>query len=163
MLKCDEIGPDAEARVLKPVLDELKPDAIVLGGNGLQETQIRTVRKIAKKLGIEVIVPYDGWSSEKLFKEEIKTGFSIRMTDVSAWGLGPEWLGKKLNEQNFKKLFALSKRFGFDLLGEGGQFNTFVVDGPCFTKRIRFREAKRVWDSKTGSGYLEVEAELVAK
>lgn len=163
MLKCDVIGPEAEARVLEKVLDELEPDALVFGGNGTQETQIRTVRTLAKKRGIEVIVPYEGWDSEKLFKEEIKAGFDIRMTDVSADGLGPEWLGKKLNKQNFRKLLALSKRFGFDLLGEGGQFNTFVVDGPGFKKRIHFQSKRKIWDTKTGSGYLEVDAELVEK
>jgi len=50
----------------------------------------------------------------------------------------------------------LSGKFGFDALGEGGQYNTFVVDGPIFKQRIEFLEEEKIWDSKTSSGYLEV-------
>jgi uncharacterized protein (TIGR00290 family) len=136
----------------------------LLGGVGLQKTQIKAIEKVAKKYKIKIKVPHKNYTSEQLLEEEIKAGFDIRITDVAVEGLGPEWLGRKLDEKTVKELKILSKRFGFDILGEGGHYNSFVVDGPIFKKRIEFLNVSKVWDNKTSSGYLDVkEATLIPK
>ncbi len=164
LVNCEKIGPENETKELEGVVSKLEIDAIVLGGVGLQETQIKTVGKLAKKYGIEVLVPYSNLTSEQLLREEIKTGLDIRITDVASDGLGTEWLGKRLNSENLEKWLELSKRFGFDCLGEGGYMNSFVVDAPIFKKRIEFKSVEKVWDNVTSSGFLEVkEARLVPK
>jgi uncharacterized protein (TIGR00290 family) len=164
LLKCDKIGPEEEAKELEKVLERIKVDALVLGGVGLQKTQIKVIEKVAKKFGVEVIVPYKNYSSEQLVEEELKSGLDIRITSVASDGLGPEWLGKKLDKETFEKLKDLSKKFGFDIDFEGGYADTFVVDAPFFKKRIEFVSTKKVWDKKTNSGYLQVvDARLVNK
>jgi len=156
LARTDEIGSQKEAGVLGNVFARLKSEAILLGGVGLQETQINEVKKVAKKFGKNVIVPFAGMTSEELLEYEIKQGFDIRITDVATDGLGREWIGKKLDFEAMIDLKHLSGKFGFDALGEGGQYNTFVVDGPIFKQRIEFLEEEKIWDSKTSSGYLEV-------
>jgi len=45
-----------------------------------------------------------------------------------------------------------------------GEYEILVCDAPIFSHKIRFEKAKRIWDRKTGSGYLEIaEAKLVEK
>jgi predicted ATP pyrophosphatase (TIGR00289 family) len=164
LLKCDKIGPKEEARELEKVLKRIKVDALVLGGVGLQKTQINAVKEIAEKFKIKVVVPYQNYSSEQLIEEEIKSGLDIRITSVASDGLGPEWLGRKLDKKAFEDLKNLSKKFGFDILGEGGYYDTFVTDAPIFKKKIEFLDAEKIWDEKTSSGYLEVKrAELLNK
>ena len=163
-LKIDKIGAKEEAEELRSVFKNLQIDAVVLGGVGLQETQIKEIERVANEFGMKLIVSHKDYSSEQLLEEEIESGFDIRITDVAAEGLGPEWLGRKLDKESVKELKEASKKFGFDPLGEGGQFNTFVVDGPLFNKKIEFRNSEKVWDKETGSGYLDVkEAVLVEK
>jgi len=164
LLKTDEIGPEKEVRVLEKVLSELEIDAILLGGVGLQKTQIESVKKIAEKYGVQVIVPHEGLSSEELLRKEVDAGFEILITDVASDGLGKEWLGKKITKENVEEFIQLSKKYGFDPLGEGGYYNTFVVDGPIFKKRVEIKNFEKVWDEKTYSGYIvPTEVELVEK
>jgi diphthine-ammonia ligase len=164
LLKNDEIGPDKEANVLNQVFSRLKIKALLLGGVGLQKTQIESVKKLAAQYKIKVMVPYETYSSEELLREEIKAGFDIRITNVAVDGLGPEWLGRKLDGNSALQMKMLAEKHGFNILGEGGHYDSFVVDGNIFKKKIEFLDTKKVWDSKTSSGYLEVlNAELVSK
>lgn len=156
LVKSNEIGPEEEAKELEEVFRDIEIDALVLGGVGLQKTQIGAVKKVAKKFGIEVLVSHEDYTSEELLEEEVRAGYDILITDVAADGLGPQWLGKRLDKETIKELKNLSEKHGFDPLGEGGSFNTFVVDGPTFKKKIEFVNATKVWDDKTKSGYLEV-------
>ncbi|MEK6812876.1 MAG: hypothetical protein AABX86_02055, partial [Nanoarchaeota archaeon] len=55
----------------------------------------------------------------------------------------------------FEKLRMLSKRYGFDLLVEGGYYNSLVIDGPIFTKQIKIVESEKVMET-ANSGYLKV-------
>ena len=156
-LKSEKIGPKEEADELEQVFKNLKVDAILAGGVGLQKTQIREWRRVAEKYGMKLIVPYENLTSEELFEKTINSGFDIMLTDVASDGLGPEWIGKKLNKENAEEFKILSKKFGFDILGEGGYYNTFVLDGPIFNKKIQVLNSKKIWDSKTFSGYMEIE------
>ena len=163
-IKSEKIGAKEEADELEEVFRNLKSDAILVGGVGLQKTQIREWKRVAGKFGIDVIVPYENLTSEELFDRTINAGFDIMLTDVATDGLGPEWLGKKLNKETAEEFKKLSKKFGFDCLGEGGYYNSLVIDGPIFNKRIEVVSSKKIWDNKTSSGYLEIEeAKLVPK
>lgn len=164
LLECNEIGPEKEAAVLEKILGKLDVDAIVLGGVGLQKTQINSVGKVAAKYGIKTITPNANMSSEELLRAEIGSGMDIRIVNVAADGLGPEWLGKRLDESSFVEFKRLSDKYGFELLGEGGMYDSFVADAPFFRKKVDIKNFKKVWDSKTKSGFLEVgNAELADK
>lgn len=164
LIKCEKVGINEEVKELERILKELKIDGIVLGGTGLQKSQIKAIRRVAKKYGLRVILPHKGKSHYKIFKQMIKDGFKIMITQVSTNGLGPEWLGKVLSLEDLEILKNLSKKFGFHIGFEGGVAETFVLDGPIFSKRIEFTEYSKVWDSSTYSGYLEVrEAKIFKK
>lgn len=164
LLRSEGVGPLIETKELSNALESVEVDAIVMGGVGLQVTQIREIQKVAAEHNMEVVVPYRDYSSEELLKLEIESGFDIRITGVAAEGLGQEWLGRKLDREAFHELKYLSARFGFDIDFEGGQAETFVCDAPLFKKRIEFVTTSKVWDERTGSGYLNVQyAKLVEK
>ena len=164
LIKCNKTGAKEEAKELEKVLKLIKIDALLLGGVGLQKTQIREIAKVAKKFGVKVIVPHEGMDHYELFKNAIKAGFEIVITQVASAGLGPEWLGKKVDLKTLEKLKELSEKYGFHIGFEGGYADTFVVNGPIFKKRIEFLDTEKVWDNKTHSGYLKVrDAKLIEK
>ncbi len=164
MVKADRVGAREEAEEIEKVLRRLDVEALILGGVGLQETQIKEVKRVAKEFGIEVIVPYENYTSEELLEEEVKSGFEIMITQVASDGLGPEWLGRRITEETLEELKRISKKFGMDVLGEGGYYDTLTLDGPIFKKRIEVSGFHKVWDERTSSGRLEItSARLVPK
>ncbi len=167
LLRTDAEGPEAEAEILDGEFKQLAAggvEMIVLGGVGLQKTQIGSVEKIAKRYGMKVLVPHARYSSEQLLEEEVQAGMEIMITDVASDGLDVSWLGKKIGKENFAVFKERARKFGFDVLGEGGYYNTFVVDAPFFSKKIEFTKTATVWDAQTESGFLDVkDAALVAK
>ncbi len=162
LIRCDEIGPKVEAKCLEPLLAKMKVDALVLGGVGLQQTQIKEIDNVAEKYGINVLVPYSDYTSEQLLLEEIKH-LEIIMTEVAADGLDKNWLGRTIDGNAFNELKKISEKHGFDILGEGGSFNTFVTDAPFFKKRVQLLNSAIVWDEKTRSGYVVTDATLTEK
>jgi diphthamide synthase (EF-2-diphthine--ammonia ligase) len=51
-------------------------------------------------------------------------------------------------------LVELNRKYGVSLVGEGGEYESMVLDAPLFKKRIKVVEAQRVW--KGQSGYLHI-------
>jgi diphthamide synthase (EF-2-diphthine--ammonia ligase) len=47
-------------------------------------------------------------------------------------------------------------------VGEGGEYETLVLDAPFFKRRIRIIEAEKVWKGQSGY-YLVSKAELESK
>ena len=82
------------------------------------------------------------------------------IVSVAAEGLTRKWLGKVLNGKSIKELISLASRYRFNPAGEGGEYETLVLDAPIFRKRIVVKKARPVWMGD--SGYLEIEEAYLA-
>ena len=78
---------------------------------------------------------------------------------VAARGLDRSWLGRHLDPKAWEELKQLSRQYGIHLTGEGGEYESFVVDAPNFKQAIRIDKTREVWDSQ--SGYLVIEKALL--
>jgi uncharacterized protein (TIGR00290 family) len=72
------------------------------------------------------------------------------MTGVYAYGFSEEWLGRKIDNAAIEALIELNKHYGVSLVGEGGEYETLVLDAQFFKKRIKIVEAKKVWKNQSG-------------
>jgi len=146
---------EKELEDLKKALEKIK-DKIegVVSGAIASRYQKNRIDKVCKELKLKSITPLWNKNPEELFEEEIKSGFEIIITAVSAAGLDENWLGKKIDLESIKELKDLSKKFGFNLVFEGGEAETIVLNSPIFKKKIDFHDSEKIWDSKTNSGYL---------
>jgi diphthine-ammonia ligase len=70
-----------------------------------------------------------------------------------AMGLGPQHLGRIVTPEVAEEIITLSRRYGFSPVGEGGEFETFVVESPLFALEIVNGEAH--WHP-SGWGYYEI-------
>lgn len=152
---CDVADPVKEAEIIKEIAKKNPVDALVLGGTGLQETQIKSIRDAVFELGVEVFATHTGEDHGMLVEDMIRRGYDIRVTQVAADGLGAEWLGRQLTMENFEKLKALSEKFGFHIGAEGGHYDTLVVDAPFLSKRLEISESEKVMEGEY-EGYLVV-------
>lgn len=142
---------------LERVLDNLDIDGVVTGAVE-SEYQKEKVDMVCEKLGLKHFSPLWRKDPEKLLEEMIDAGFDIIITSVAAEGLDESWLGRRINKENLKEL---NKKYGLHLTGEGGEFETLVLDCPLFKKKLEILNPETNWDPKTSSGEMNFESKLV--
>ncbi|MDH7556086.1 MAG: diphthine--ammonia ligase [Candidatus Methanosuratincola sp.] len=146
-----EVSELAEA--LPGIAESLRIDAIVTGAIASRYQKER-VDQACKKAGLLHLHPLWQQDGEALIREMIGLGFETYFTSVSAEGLGPEWLGRRLDLDALGDLLRLNSKHGINVSGEGGEYETFVCDMPLFRNRIKITSADKSWERT--SGHLEI-------
>jgi len=146
--KESELGALIEA--LRPISHDI--DAIATGGLA-SSYQVDRIGKVCHGLGLKPIVPLWHTKIENYWRMILEAGFEVIMTGVAADGLGRDWLGKRIDAKELEILNSLSAKHGFHLGGEGGEFETMVLDGPMFSKKLVPLSAEVTWDDATKSGF----------
>lgn len=152
-------GHNEEDEVLKVIessVRETGADAIVTGGIASMY-QKKRFDKIAKSLGIDHIAPLWGLDQERVLKLEVLE-YNVKFAVVAAMAMGltEEWLGKIIeNKEDVEILIKLAKKYMFSPVGEGGEYESFVVSSPLFRGKRLNPVGKKVWFS-TGWGYYEI-------
>ena len=143
---------DAEVEPLEAALRELQDDidlAGVTAGAVESEFQTSRIEALCDRLGIDLFAPLWQCDPETLATEMLDAGFDIRIVQVAAAGLDESWLGRRLDTEALAELQELNDRYGVHILGEGGEFETYVVDGPHMSQRIEM-EYSTVWEGNRG-------------
>ncbi len=144
---------DAELEPLERALVELDAE---IGIDGLiagaveSEYQTSRIEAMAERLGAETFTPLWERDPVALADAMLDAGFEIRIVQVAAAGLDESWLGRTLDREALDELIELNDRYGVHVLGEGGEFETLVTDGPHMDRPIRI-EYERAWDGTRGS------------
>jgi len=140
---------EREVEDLKRLIEKLDVDAIVSGAiaSNYQKTRIE---KICQQLRLECITPLWHKNPLDLLNEILDLQFEVIITGVYAYGFSKEWLGRKINNAVIEALTELNKQYGVSPVGEGGEYETLVLDAPLFKKRIKIIEAEKVWKNQYG-------------
>ncbi|MBS7622531.1 diphthine--ammonia ligase [Candidatus Bathyarchaeota archaeon] len=134
----------------------------VAAGAVASQYQKRRIEDMADRLGLRCLTPLWGMDQMRLLREEVESGLEAVVVAVAALGLDQRWLGRTLDRDAIEELGRLRDRYGLNPSGEGGEYETFVVDSNMFKKRIVVSDLLRVW--RGDRGHLElVKAELVEK
>ena len=158
-----ETGGEKERELedLKAVLRGLDVDGLVTGAIASTYQRSR-VDGICDELGLRHFAPLWGRDGLELLREMLSAGMVIVVTAVAARGVGQGWLGRVLDSEAVGELDDLSRRFGVNVCGEGGEMETLVLDAPWFRERLEVLKAEPDWDGVRGS-YVVEEARLVPK
>ena len=124
-----------ELAELEESLSLLKVDGVCTGAVASVYQKSR-IENIAEKLGLETISPLWGCEPEKTLLEMVDE-MDVMMVRVAADGLGKEWLGKVLDKRTAYQLIEVCRKYRIHPMGEGGEYETFVLNAPHFKKRIR--------------------------
>ncbi len=146
---CDVADPIKEAEIVKEIVEsnqkKMKIDAVVLGGTGLQETQLKSIQDALKPLNIEVFAAHAGEDHDLVMEQMLENGYETMITQIASDGL-KDWLGKKITKDNFAQLRKDSVKYGFHIGFEGGYADTLVTDCPLFTKRMVVEDMSLIFD-----------------
>ena len=119
------------------------------------------VNDLARKLGIEHLAPL--WHIEpKAELGEIARDFNAIITAVAAEGMDESMLGARIDSSMVSRLEELNRRYGINMLFEGGEAESFVLDAPLFRERIAIVKSRKEWKGDRGMFLIE-EARLVPK
>ncbi len=145
---------DTELEPLEAALADLAADldgglAGVTAGAVESEYQTSRIEAMAERLGCEVFAPLWQRDPRELADEMLAAGFEITIVQVAAYGLDESWLGRTLDREALDELEALNDEYGVHVLGEGGEFETFVTDGPHMSRPIEL-EYDTVWNGDRG-------------
>ncbi len=118
--------------------------------------QSSRIQKICDKLKLECFNPLWQKDQFELLEDLIKNRFEIIITSVAAFPLDKSWLGRKIDRKFVEDMKILNEKCKINPAGEGGEFETFVLNCPMFKKRLKVR-GFRDFSSGEHSHHREVE------
>ena len=152
---------EKELEDLKKLLESLDVDGVVTGAV-LSSYQKERIDRLCDELGLKSVAPL--WHKDQLeiMKDLIDLKFKVILVGVYAYGLDQTWLGKEITREALEKLVELNKKFQISLVGEGGEYESLVLDAPIYKKRLEIIEAEINYKNNSGI-FIVKEAKLVDK
>lgn len=143
-------GEAGELDALRRGFERADADGIVVGAIA-SDYQHSRVNRIAAELGLRTFAPLWRQDPRQLVRDYLQAGLRIVFSSVSADGLDRTWLGRAWDEAAVADLLRLADTRGVHPCGEGGEFETLVLDAPFFRKRIVVDQAEASWDGTAGT------------
>jgi diphthine-ammonia ligase len=147
--------PEDEVEILFRLLQSIKeefPDVRgVVSGAILSHYQRLRVEAVCHRLGLTSIAPMWQLRAEEVLSLVAAAGVDARLIKVATFGLTPaKHLGRSLLEASLRsELLHLQKTVQLHAAGEGGEFESLVVDCPLFsTKKIQILETSTYVDAE---------------
>jgi ABC transporter with metal-binding/Fe-S-binding domain ATP-binding protein len=109
------------------------------------------LNEICHRLGKPLFAPLWRKDQVMLLRDMVSAGFEFMIAGVYAQGFDEGWLGKVITPESIKQLEGLQEKYRISPSGEGGELETFVLDGPNFSKRIAIEEAEAHWQKHSGN------------
>ncbi|HDD70921.1 MAG TPA: diphthine--ammonia ligase [Candidatus Woesearchaeota archaeon] len=106
--------------------------------------QASRIQKICNRLSIECFNPLWQKDQLELLDDLLKNGFDVIITGIAAFPLDESWLGRKIDRQFIGEVRSLSEKFKINPAGEGGEFESFVLDCPLFKRKLNVKDSRVV-------------------
>ncbi|MEK6817183.1 MAG: diphthine--ammonia ligase, partial [Nanoarchaeota archaeon] len=142
-------------KAIQKAIKKYKIDGIVTGA--IQSIyQSSRIQKICDKLRIECFNPIWQKDEEEYLHELLKNKFKVIITGVFAYPLDESWLGREINQEFIRDVKKINENCKIHLAGEGGEFETFVINCPLFKKELNLLN-KIIFSTGKNSCKIEVE------
>jgi diphthine-ammonia ligase len=139
--------------------EKFKIEGVVTGALA-SNYQASRIQKICDELDLKCLNPLWGMDQVQLLNELLDVGFETLIVGVFGYPLDEKWLGKKLNHALIEDLKKYSEKYQINPAGEGGEIETFVLDGPTFFREVVVEESEKEYENHAGV-FLIKKAKLV--
>jgi len=162
LVKAETSGiKEKELEDLKKLLASLDVDGVVSGAVS-SSYQKERIERICQELDLKSVAPLWHEDPLDLMREIIDLKFKVIIIGVYAYGFDQSWLGKEINSATLDSLVELHDKYQISLVGEGGEYESLVLDAPIFKKRIEIVKAETNYANNSGVFVIK-EAKLVNK
>jgi diphthine-ammonia ligase len=148
-------------KAIKQAQKEYSVEGIVSGAlfSNYQRERIET---ICEDLGIRAFAPLWHINQAQYMEQIIEQKNKIMITKIACMGMDESWVGKILDKADLVKLNKLAEKYGVNVAGEGGEYETLMVDMPIFSKALDVKFTKKMENEFTGEIIIK-KSELVKK
>jgi len=136
-------------RLIQKTKKEYKIEGVVTGAVE-SVYQASRIQKICSELNLWCFNPLWQLDQEELLNQLLKRGYDIIISGIAAYPLDEKWLGRKINKSMVKELVELKEKFGVNPAGEGGEFESLVLNGPNFKKKIEIKAHRLEYSNHSG-------------
>lgn len=142
--------------IIRQAKDKYHIDTIITGAIK-SDYQASRIKEICNTLNLKCLNPL--WNKDEIeyLNELVKNDFKVIITGVFAYPLDSSWLGREINKQFIKDVEILNEKYKIHPAGEGGEFETFVLNCPLFKKSLKVKSFK---DFKEGENSWRREIEI---
>jgi len=142
-------------KAIKIAIEKYNIEGVITGA--IQSVyQSSRIQKICNKLKLECFNPLWQKDEEVYLKELIENKFKVILTGVFAYPLDENWLGREINKQFIDEMKELNEKYKIHVAGEGGEFETFVLDCPLFKKPLRVKSSKNTGEKNSWIREIEI-------
>lgn len=127
--------------IIKKAKEKFKIGGIVTGAVA-STYQASRIQKICDKLSLKCFNPLWQKDQIEILKDLIKNKFKVIIVGVAAYPLDESWLGREINEEFIKDAKKMYEKYKINPAGEGGEFESFVLNCPLFKKSLRVIDKK---------------------
>lgn len=125
--------------------------------------QRERIENICDKLGLKIFSPLWHHEQEKLLRELLRNKFRVIISSIACDGLSEKWLGRVIDLNAVDELVKLNKKIGINVAGEGGEYESLVLDCPMFNSKIEIVEAVNKMESEFAGRFDVKKIRLVKK
>lgn len=142
---------EKELEDLKDAISEAKDkygiEGIVTGAIRSAYQSVR-IQKICLDLDLWCINPLWQIDEEEFMRSLIEEKFEVIILGVFSYPLDESFVGKIIDEKMFEKLKEYSRKYKISIAGEGGEFESFVINGPNYKKGIEIKDYKIIREAE---------------
>jgi diphthine-ammonia ligase len=149
-------------KALQEAKDKHKIEGVVTGAV-FSTYQRDRVERICDKLGLKIFSPLWHKPQEQLMGELLSNNFEIIFTGIAGEGLNKNWLNRAITQKDLDELKEINRKIGTNVAGEGGEFESLVLNCPLFKKKLLIEETEILEDNECTARLLIKKATLVKK
>lgn len=144
---------DAELRDLSKALNiavtEYGIEGVVTGAL-MSVYQSSRIQRICRDLDLWCFNPLWYADPVRYMNALRESGFRVIVSGVFSEPFDESWLGRELDRTALEILEAYARDYGITLTGEGGEYETLVLDAPFFNRKIVIQESERHYGNFRG-------------
>ena len=141
--------PDQEVHDLYRALAPLHPKILIAGAIASQY-QYSRIMKLCHDLDCEGYFPLWHMDPKSVIELLLDREYAVIFSAVASMGLDASWVGRSLDKTALEELILLNEKYGVHIAGEGGEYETLVLDAPFFNSRIILDDVRVHWDGSAG-------------
>lgn len=129
--------PIDEVKDLEAALQKIKGEygvEAVISGALASDYQRTRIDRIGHNLGLKTFAPLWHKKRETYLDSLFQAGYAMRFSRVAADGLTEDLAGAAFDASAVERMASMSSRP--DIAGEGGEFETLVLDAPHFNRCV---------------------------
>jgi len=134
---------------IERAIDNYDVEGIVTGAV-MSVYQAERVQRICHELRLWCFNPIWHTNQERYMTSLISEGFEMIISGVFSEPFDENWLGRTISNEMIEELKNIRNRYRISITGEGGEYESSVLDAPFFRKKIMVTDSRKEYGNHNG-------------